>query len=63
MATVGGGHVTTMDITPDVTQEGPKPVEATPEQTETADYVQLAQEEGAPAVEGSKGPAQPDPTP
>jgi Fe-S oxidoreductase len=49
-AMAGGGHVNT-DVTPDVTTEAPKPVEATPRQTETADYVQLAQEESAPTVE------------
>jgi Fe-S oxidoreductase len=73
-AMAGGGHVTTTDapvsepnpeasITPDVTEEGPKPVASTPARTETADNVQLAQEEGAPTVEGSTGPEQTSPPP
>ena len=33
------------EITTDVIKQGPAPVEATPPETETADYVQLAQEE------------------
>jgi hypothetical protein len=57
-AMAGAGHVA---ITQDVTEEGPKPVEATPAETETADYVQLAQEEGTPRVDGATGPAQSNP--
>ena len=63
---VGGGHVTTTvpgsaataTITADVVTEAPKPVEATPAQTETADYVQLAQEESAATVPSDPGPPQ-----
>jgi hypothetical protein len=36
------------DITPDVTQEAPKPVEAEARDTETADNPQLAQQESTP---------------
>ncbi len=45
-------------ITPDVTVEAPKPVEADPARTEVADYPQLAQTQGEPVrtAEGS-GPA------
>jgi Fe-S oxidoreductase len=42
-AMAGGGHV---EITPDVTQEAPKPVGATPDATAGADQAQLAQTAG-----------------
>ncbi|MDT7538547.1 MAG: hypothetical protein QOI82_2132, partial [Actinomycetota bacterium] len=65
-AMAGGGHVATVElpersITPDVTHESPKPVESTPAQTETADNVQLAQEEATPTVATDPGPEQTDP--
>ena len=44
-------------ITEDATVEAPKPVEATPAQTATADYVQLAQNEQVPKTEPGSGPA------
>jgi hypothetical protein len=57
-AMAGGGHV---EITDDVTQEAPKPVEPTPAATETTDNVQLAQEQSTPTVDATTGPEQTSP--
>src|SRR3954468_8767388 len=57
-AMAGAGHV---EITSDVTQEAPKPVESTAAATETADMPQLAQEQSTPTVDASTGSAQSSP--
>ena len=47
------------EITPDVTQEAPKPVDPDPAKTEVADYPQLAQSSGTEGAGGGDGGSQP----
>ncbi len=59
-ALVGGGSQAGENVvTEDVTTEAPKPVAETPEQTEVADYPQLAQSSGTSGPDGGDGGSAP----